>query len=826
MAFSTGVAMMGATMAGALAADMADFPKPMFIDNDGVFNGVIVVGENAKAADSIGATNIMGALQAAAFKTVVVDTGDDSTITVAGDAKKIEQSTNKLELSEGLKSTGIHSVTGSDLAALKDTTIANEFGTVTVSQSIALGNGTVFFRTDQNDPTDTETPAAHVKFSQDHDAYVYKVQFTPALKSDHDTNGNYLEDIRDKKLTLLGKEFTIQRADHTSPYYIKLILMGGSKTETLEEGEEKVVTVGDKEYRVKADYIGATTARFIVNGETTNSLQASETEQLADGTDIGVKTILAQNLAESGQGDKVEFYLGANKVELEDAGTFSANTTVGTVKVNGQSLDWMKLSIKSNLDGMLANDADTSISAIEINMTPDDDIYLAEGETMSAVADALYGKAGNMFLDGFDFEFKGLEVGDTEDITIVPSGSNSYRVKFKNKDQNQLNMDTFSWHSGSGLIMLGELSGSTLRPIKVNNGGTVNLSKNEYGMIGDGVEYGYGYVVKFTGQNNADNLYKIKDMFSGETYEVNYDATGAGTLTLQGTAYAVTGGADSTNDIVIGTSRNYIYTEYGAKLTFTNVTPMATMTLQSEPTEDSSVRDTMTVNFTRDNSSSKLQINSMTGFLDDSQASGTGIKDGDKDVYIGYSTRFGVYNKYDQPTTGQYDATWTYPDDQVTAAFFVTSGATSSGGSGGDITTKEPVPIPVTAVKYDTEVSDITAVNAIVVGGPCVNSAAKTLMGDPDPCAKDFQPNHAKIKLYMNGDNVAMLVAGYSAMDTRRAAHVLAKYTDWATQLTGDEVDVSGTTLSDISVGVPVPVVDDTVVDDTVDDDTVDDDTV
>ncbi|MEM3126526.1 MAG: S-layer protein [Candidatus Woesearchaeota archaeon] len=106
--------------------------------------------------------------------------------------------------------------------------------------------------------------------------------------------------------------------------------------------------------------------------------------------------------------------------------------------------------------------------------------------------------------------------------------------------------------------------------------------------------------------------------------------------------------------------------------------------------------------------------------------------------------------------------------------------------------------IDVGTAKLASEVSDIRAVNAIVVGGPCANAAAAELMGNPANCAEDFEEGRAMIKLYENGGNVAVLVAGYSAMDTRRAARVLANYEDY--DLTGKEVVVSGTTLSDISV--------------------------
>ena len=108
-------------------------------------------------------------------------------------------------------------------------------------------------------------------------------------------------------------------------------------------------------------------------------------------------------------------------------------------------------------------------------------------------------------------------------------------------------------------------------------------------------------------------------------------------------------------------------------------------------------------------------------------------------------------------------------------------------------------PIQVGTAKLASEVHDITAQNMIVVGGPCANSVAAELMGtSPETCADGFTEGKAMIKLYEQGSKVAMLVAGYSALDTRRASRVLANYDQYA--LSGTEVEVSGTTLTDISV--------------------------
>ena len=62
-----------------------------------------------------------------------------------------------------------------------------------------------------------------------------------------------------------------------------------------------------------------------------------------------------------------------------------------------------------------------------------------------------------------------------------------------------------------------------------------------------------------------------------------------------------------------------------------------------------------------------------------------------------------------------------------------------------------------------------------------------------------FEEGEAVIKLVDNGDKVALLVAGTSADDTRRAATALANYGSY--DLSGTEVMVSGTSDTDITIG-------------------------
>ena len=122
-----------------------------------------------------------------------------------------------------------------------------------------------------------------------------------------------------------------------------------------------------------------------------------------------------------------------------------------------------------------------------------------------------------------------------------------------------------------------------------------------------------------------------------------------------------------------------------------------------------------------------------------------------------------------------------------------TSTAASSGGA---VTVQR---IDVGATKLASEVSNINSINSILVGGPCANAAAATVMNTGADCTEGFEPGVGLVQVWDVGTgNVAMLVAGYSAADTRNAAAVVSNYQDYKSQLTGSKVEVKkvGSTLT------------------------------
>ena len=111
-------------------------------------------------------------------------------------------------------------------------------------------------------------------------------------------------------------------------------------------------------------------------------------------------------------------------------------------------------------------------------------------------------------------------------------------------------------------------------------------------------------------------------------------------------------------------------------------------------------------------------------------------------------------------------------------------------------------PLPVGLAILDTELpGSVKDGNYIVVGGPCVNTAAAELLGNPANCAEGFEPGKAIIKLFDNNGKYALLVAGYSGQDTLAATEMLGRYDLYKEDFEGKtEVTVSTATKTVVNV--------------------------
>jgi hypothetical protein len=772
-ALGTGATMVGATLLGALAAaDLSQYPSPLFI-KAGAFDGIIVVGDEAASSDVVGSVDIATALQFASTSTS--SSGGSGVVTsVEGDAYQIRKSGDNLNFGEQL-SNPVSVVDDGDLDALADGEISNEKGSFNYDQFIDLpDDADVVYEVDSEQ---SEDPALYLKFADDKKVYTYRLSFPTALRTDVDTDDDW-QDLDNKQITLLGKEYTITGSDNSTG---TLTLMGGAIQDTLNEGETKTYTINGVDYEVEVTIIASTEVLFKVNGEVTEKLQESETYKLKDGTELGVKTLLSQDFA--GGSRLVEFFLGASKVELKDS-NFASNAD-GTVEVDSDSVS----GVYSDIVASTTTD-ETRISKIEVQWNATDDYWVPEGGKLS---DRLASdEKGKLFLENIDFEFAGVEFGALEEIKLRPSASSKYKLTMPTK-AGDLTVNAF-YSLAANTCTLGkdashEIITAVDTPVGQNDQFIVSSNK-------------FSHLIEVESFDSSNAKVKFKDIASGDTFEVS-TSSNTGTIYLDGFGYNFK--ADYTNKVVnitdatMGSDGAVLFTPNEAKVALTDngTRCYLTLTEDEDGQEDSSATvDTVTVWVQYDTGVSKINVMSPTS----SDTTTWSLKDWDsQDSFQSAYTKYGTYVEYDQdPTQDTVDIH--YPAQEAVANVYISSGVTRTvSAASGSTSVSTITPIQVGTAKLASEVRDISAQNMIVVGGPCANAVARELMGaTAATCTEGFTEGKAMIKLYEQGTKVAMLVAGYSALDTRRASRVLANYDMYA--LSGMEVEVSGTTLTDISV--------------------------
>ncbi|MBU1005429.1 MAG: hypothetical protein KJ561_06370 [Nanoarchaeota archaeon] len=114
----------------------------------------------------------------------------------------------------------------------------------------------------------------------------------------------------------------------------------------------------------------------------------------------------------------------------------------------------------------------------------------------------------------------------------------------------------------------------------------------------------------------------------------------------------------------------------------------------------------------------------------------------------------------------------------------------------------------ITRTIMDNTVTNPTSQNLIIVGGPCANSVAADLMGVPYAaygCEQGFINNQGIIKVMQTTPvgPFQIIVAGHSALDTRRAARVIARHNDFDFALTARQIITRGTGagVNDVEIG-------------------------
>jgi hypothetical protein len=848
-AVGAGAAMLGATAMGALAADLSTYPD-MFVE-DGKFNGVFVVGENAKAIDNLAAIDIATSMK------YVKSTGA-STTSVSGDNWRVATSAKKLEMANNNATASavgaetfrdINTFIGEDeLGALADgewKTNENTYGYQQFLFFDDTGDKSVS-RIVKYSEDDDDATADHLFIKSGRQIARYKMEFTSTAQSDvtdstgtDDTTGSYLDDFENTDFSMMGQSYSVVLARRVSAAPtglsegVKLTLMGGSTSDTLLEGETQTYTVGDVSYEVTLTFVDDTNGKFVVNGESTNKLSVGETHILSDGSEIGVSEVLYQSYA--GGVHSVDFFVGASKVVLQDTDVTAVNTGDKPLVVGSEEIDGTNVAITGTDDN-----ATFAISTIEINMTADDDFFVGVGEMLSEVVTATGEEQEVLMNGGFNIEYHGLEDAESHELRLKSSSSRRYRLQLFDGDGNSVDLPVAYAESATNMS-IGEdtgvgVSASNKKKLHLNEtqfssvaAGLYNsteIYKDDYFVVTGGTSSdgsAKSYLLQYRGSDKSSDTspkIKFKNMGSSETLE--YSATTSGTsvvdvatIKLGGYSFLVRNAStqavddyaihadfngDGTLAVSTAPAANVAFVDsYGSSWAMTGLNSTGhywgvstitwTQTTPNGDDYDNSVPANIGITVTP-TTGPELRAATPSGLT-------FVTPDGETEISYGYTT-MGTKVTMSEPASDPDEVILAYPASQALPQVYFTSGATSTSKSAsGDMAAVEIVD----ATKLDSEVSDAMAQNVVAVGGPCANTVAASLLGNPADCAEGFAPGKARIKYWEHANgNVAMLVAGFSGEDTRLAGKVIAHR---ASEMSGGEVEVEGTTYSTATIGAP-----------------------
>ena len=798
LALSTGAVMVGATVLSAGATDLSEYPAP-WVQN-GRFNGIIVVGDNpgTSPADVLGAIDIATTLQYATRVPINVQTGGSGTTSrlsiVGGEAWQVED----LEVSErgaGLMTESISDVTSEIGMAELPTLLAD--GTLQASEddydysqtfsfnsSQAEGDGTLKSRTvvfaESNNPVNDDMTDLFFYIKRGDQIAEYVLDFEGSADSDLTNSdgdvgeGDILYDIEGRTIELLGKEWDIIEAEAIQNAAednagVKLTLMGGATYASLSLGETGEYTVADNDYIVTLALLTEDRAKFVVNGDSTRrSLRVGDTYKLGDGSLIGVKDVVLQEF--DGGLRFAEFYIGANKVELEDEditdGVYGSSLYVGNTVLDSADV---KITGKIDVNSV-------ELETIEINIKADDNVFLPADSTIM-LSDQL--EEPEVLMEAWDIQFAGMESANTEQISIARSSENQYNLEFVDGDGNDVNVPLL-YAPGDSNLRFGNEDNELL---VLHESQSIKI--DDYFVVSDSTTSEHEretYVVQYEKARRDKIQFKV---VGGERYTQDYDLVEIGnvdsgtvvtTLEVGGQDYKVVtaarfvitddGTEDEAFDIKVDLNgdgdiaRSFgdainITTNAGARIT------IAGGIAGHYALAGSNANVTVTIDegegYDIDNKNPSpvgLEITAEADEVDASQSGGHTFIDAGSDDKVAYTT-LGARVVYD----GSEDAptlTMDFPVTQRLAQVFIVTpevqiSSTDDGGTStesGAGTFYKTNAISVGTAKLASEVNDIRAQNAIVVGGPCANEAAKVLMGNPQPCGKDFTPNTALIRLF------------------------------------------------------------------------------
>ena len=721
-------------VSSAFAASLSDWPSP-FVTEDGQGDVQFVIGDGS-TSDYLGAIDIAVALQAAAVSESSVSVDGTVSATVEGGIQLDGGSGDYLIFDED--TAGQADLDSDDLPQLlADGTLTDDDGKdaadadlsdeeTDYEQTLDIGAMDVFFGT----PEDEDMPIVYLR--QDAAAYSVVVEFDDAVDFEAREDGETLE--------IMGKTFTIGKDTTDST----LVLYGSEATTLLELNTPVTIEQDGKSYTVEivgADSDGdANTVIIDVNG-VRKTLEEDDTETI-NGLDVFIKDLFVTNIPTLTASANV--FVGSDEIKLTDG---------ALIEVDGKDLDGYEFSIDAGATDL--NDVTTmTFTFTPGDLDADEDHYLTVGESMV-----------DPFFKTFKLDFAGMSQ------ELDSEGKVPVEIKVQGDDEVVINVVN---DKGDEFTIEAYEDGLTNADL-VLAGATVLEDQKFLGQDGDNTA-----LFEVTNIKSDDSEVTIKNLVSGESkvYEVGDS--------VKDTQYFI-GAIDDTTRIdfvdsatgVVGVNDEDVQVTVtlkdGSVLTLADDT-VADTDVELTITEDTNDFDDVTAggvlgvtpDYTTADDEFVLKTTTKTNFEEDTDDDGNayGLSD------------YGTYYTLDED--GVVLMAYIPDEAEVEYNVFVSPmDATIVTTGGSDVTTQQVNAFAVGAAIKAVDVNVANpANNLIVIGGTCINSVSAELKEvAAGSCGADsgLSPNEAIIELFdLDNGKVAMLVAGYEAVDTQAASRAVA----------------------------------------------------
>ena len=751
-ALGVGVAMLGATVTGAVAQaaslELANLPEP-FVSKEGVFNEdtALVVGSKADVSDVLGIGDVTAKLQFLA-KTPVSSSG---TVTVSGGVSE--------DVPVDL---GIANSTSVALDFSLDKTDINSFfdGTINFQdEDIETHDELVFLRTSPSVETSLTSSdddyESNVFLETTQGAMKYYYVFDDALNISKATSADPLE------VKFLGKTLKVTSVDSTqtkftatvgTEYFMKVgdvLTVEGKKVTLQNVGSSGAVLV---DVDGKVDTISSDASR-VVNGV---EIKNDDTFYATSKSERSAALIVGKNAQDTfADGDP---YVGENKNNPDwvwNVGNLGskASTTIGSTP---------------------ATDPTGPFIGILNDFVKDDDTDNPPGVGECYTLPNNYAQ---VCMDS-------LTVADTDYLTVVAEYSSSVDTAKSKHTATSSSARTIYLHApGDERFVIP----ANIKDLSSNTTLNANDIKTSEIWLQTTNTSGVQTSVFYRDANQNPNI-----VFLGTLDQANLSMTAAADTSP---GLNITGAGIFARMNYLKTKDNNV--RFNLNEHPGNASKLLTVVVRGDsnteldPDSDNLVTNwTITTgNFSALGATASKEEAGEVAWNSVAVSSGAWVQLGTKDE--DHRTKYGIIVRDPKSNGGSDKVVLEVPGDQLQANVVVKGSATTVSGGG---VTYIPAKITVNTLK-DTEVSDPTAFNLILVGGPCADPLVERVSALGVKCGEwPLSPGEAMLKLASNGNNVAMLIAGTDAADTRMATKVFSDFEDY--KLSGAQAVLTGTVSS------------------------------